>query len=62
MNSNNNNTKYYNYHPIPVKVIYCIKDRIINEKQFNLNSTFYSILYYFDIHLKEEGKTQLKKG
>ena len=62
MNSNHNNTKYYNYHPIPVKVIYCIKDRIINEKQFYLNSAFYSILHYFDTHLKEEGKTRLKKG
>ena len=61
MYSNNNYTKYYNYHPIPAKVIYYIKDRIISEKQFYLNSTLYSILHYFDKNLKEEGKTKLKK-
>ena len=56
MNSKNNN-----YKSLPVKVIYFTKDRTINEKQFYINSTFYSILNYFDKNLKEEGKTRLKK-
>ena len=61
MNSNNNLNKNNNYNPLPVKVIYFTKNRIINEKQFFINSTFYSILNYFNKHLKEEGKTKLKK-
>lgn len=62
MNSNNNLVKYYNYQQIPVKVCYFTKDRIIHEKQFFLNSTLYSVLYYFDKNIKEEGKTQLKRN
>jgi elongation factor 2 len=54
---NNNN----NYSQVPVKVIYFTKERIINEKQFYLTSTFNTILSYFNTNLKEEGKTKLKK-
>ena len=54
---NNNN----NYSQAPVKVIYFTKERIINEKQFYLTSTFNTILSYFNTNLKEEGKTKLKK-
>lgn len=62
MNSNSNLIKNNNYIPFPIKVIYFTKDRIISEKQFNVNETFFSILNYFNKNLKEEGKIGLKKG
>ena len=58
MSSNNKN---FQYTPIPVKVTYFSKKRIISEEQFYLNSTFYSVLNYFEKNLKEEKKTKLKK-
>jgi len=60
MNSNNHFINNSNYHPIPVKVIYFSKKRIINENQFYLNSTFRSVLDYFNKNIKQEGKTRLK--
>lgn len=62
MNSNNGLIKNYNYIQAPVQVIYFIKERIIGKKDFFLNSTFYTILDYFNKNLKEEGKTKLKRG
>lgn len=61
MNSNHSLINNYNYFQVPVKVIYCIREKIIGEKQFFLNSTFYTILHYFNKNLKEEGKTKLKR-
>ena len=58
MSSKNQN---FQYTPIPVKVTYFSKKRIISEEQFYLNSTFYSVLNYFEKNLKEEKKTKLKK-
>jgi hypothetical protein len=58
MSSNNKN---FQHTPIPVKVTYFSKKRIISEEQFYLNSTFYSVLNYFEKNLKEEKKTKLKK-
>ena len=58
MSSSNKN---FQYTPIPVKVTYFSKKRIISEEQFYLNSTFYSVLNYFEKNLKEEKKTKLKK-
>ena len=60
MSSNNKNFQHTPI-PIPVKVTYFSKKRIISEEQFYLNSTFYSVLNYFEKNLKEEKKTKLKK-
>ena len=59
MNSNKILTNNYNPQPIPVQVIYFIKNKIIASHKFFLNSTFGSILEYFE-KLKEKGKTKLK--
>ena len=59
-NSNYNYIKNHNYKPIPVKVIYFTEKRIISEVPFFLNSTFYSVLIYFEKNLKEKN-TKLKK-
>ena len=60
MNSNKNLTINYNLQSTPALVIYFLKNKIINKKQFLLSSTFNSVLDYFKNNTKPESNIKLK--
>ena len=61
MNSNKILTNSYNPQSIPVQVFYFLKNKIISYHNFFLNTTFGSILQYYEYYIKEKGKPILKK-
>ena len=61
MNSNKILTNSYNPQSIPVQVFYFLKNKIISYHNFFLNTTFGSILQYYENYIKEKGKPILKK-
>ena len=61
MNSNKKITNNKNLQPVPVKVNYFLKNKIIFTKQFLLSSTFGSILEYFQKNIKPKTNTKLKE-